>query len=154
MKPPRTSMPVLLPFVLLALALPASAGAQDGGNTGSLPPQMAQVLGHPSLSEATVGIVLQDAETGEVLIDFNADQLFAPASVNKLFTVAAALWRLGPAFVWQTPIAYRGQRVGEGSETLDGDLWALGRGAPDTVEEQLWLASRAIYRRGIVSRHR
>jgi D-alanyl-D-alanine carboxypeptidase/D-alanyl-D-alanine-endopeptidase (penicillin-binding protein 4) len=101
------------------------------------------------LSEATVGILLQDAETGEVLIDFNADQLFAPASVNKLFTVAAALWRLGPAFVWQTPIAYRGQRVGERSETLEADLWALGRGAPDTVEEQLWLASRAIYRRGI-----
>ena len=72
--------------------------------------------------------------------------MFAPASVNKLFTAAAALWRLGPSFVWQTPLAFSGSRAGD---TIRGDLWALGRGAPDTVEEQLWVAARAIHADGV-----
>jgi len=149
-KTSSTFRPALLSIVLLLAALPIAVGAQNDVDSGTLPPEMAQVVEHPSLRDATIGIVLQDAVSGEVLVEFNADRLFAPASVNKLFTAAAALWRLGPAFVWQTPLAYRGERVGPAGETLDGDLWALGRGAPDTVEEQLWLAARAVHNRGIV----
>jgi D-alanyl-D-alanine carboxypeptidase/D-alanyl-D-alanine-endopeptidase (penicillin-binding protein 4) len=110
---------------------------------------MATIVGHPSLDAATVGMLAVDAETGEVLLEHNADGLFSPASVNKLFTAATALWRLGPSFSWQTPLAHSGARSGPDGEILEGDLWALGRGAPDTVEEQLWLAARAIERLGI-----
>ena len=41
---------------------------------------------------------------------------------------------LGPHFVWRTPLAYRGERFGG---RIAGDLWVLGRGAPDLVEERL-----------------
>ena len=143
--------------MLLAALLPAAptVAGQSGPATGpqepttaTLPPRLATILAHPTLAEATVGIVAVDVVSGESLIDYNAAELFAPASVNKLFTAATALWRLGPAFQWQTPLAVRGEIADEGS-LVAGDIWALGRGAPDTVEEQLWVAARAIHQRGV-----
>jgi len=142
----RRALPLALAFLLI---LPVSGIAQNGTSAAEMSPQMAAILAHPSLDEATIGLLVLDVDSGELLVEHNADELFAPASVNKLFTAAAALWRLGPSFVWQTPLAFRGERTGAEGETLAGDLWALGRGAPDTVEEQLWIAARAIHSRGV-----
>ncbi len=136
---------ILVLALVCLCASPARTVAQNGGDP-ELAPEMASIMAHPSLRQAAIGLLVLDVDTGERLVGHNADQLFAPASVNKLFTAAAALWRLGPAFVWQTPLALRGEL---GGDTLAGDLWALGRGAPDTVEEQLWIAARAIEARGI-----
>ncbi len=139
----------LLAAVFLATAFPGAAGTQDGTSAAPrLPADMARIVEHTALDGASVGILVVDAEGGSILADYNADELFSPASVNKLFTAATALWRLGPSFQWQTPIAFRGRLSQDGS-VINGDLWVLGRGAPDTVEEQLWLAARAIRRRGI-----
>ena len=133
----------------VALIVPAvPSTAQDGVSAG-LPAEMSRVLGHTTLRDAHVGILVVDVVADEVLVAHNADELFAPASVNKVFTAAAALWRLGASFSWQTPIAYRGERLGENRKTITGDLWVIGRGAPDTVEEQLWLAARGIRNQGV-----
>ena len=150
----RASLPklrrLLAPSALLCLlAVPAATAAQNGEPAPGLAPEVATIIAHPTLDEATIGILAVDLNSGEVLIDYAADELLAPASVNKLFTVATALWRLGPAFVWQTPLAYTGELLGADDETISGDLWALGRGAPDIVEEQLGIAARAIRARGI-----
>ncbi len=134
--------------LLCLCALPARTAAQTSGSP-ELAPEIAGIMAHPSLQHATIGLLVLDTDTGERLVDHNADQLFAPASINKLFTTGAALWRLGATFVWQTPLAFRGELAGAGGDTLAGDLWALGRGAPDTVEEQLWIAARAIREGGI-----
>jgi D-alanyl-D-alanine carboxypeptidase/D-alanyl-D-alanine-endopeptidase (penicillin-binding protein 4) len=147
----------VLTAVLCALLASAGAGYGQvavpgaGGQNGApaLPSRMGAILAHPSLAGASVGMLVVDAESGEPLLQRNADELFAPASVTKLFTAATALWRLGAAFTWQTPLAYRGEIRGADGEIIGGDLWALGRGAPDTVEEQLWMAARALYTRGI-----
>lgn len=142
---PRRQLPCfpLVALLLLALA-PAPLAAQNGD--AGLSPALRRIIAHPSLANATVGMLVVDGAGGDVLVEHNADDLFSPASVNKLFTTAAALWRLGPSFVWQTPLVYRGVIEGD---TVAGDVWALGRGAPDTVEEQLWVAARAIHGRGI-----
>jgi D-alanyl-D-alanine carboxypeptidase len=170
----RNLLPVLLVPALLALSAFAPAFGQAASSTwqthmaerggatlqtappgeqerAAPPPALERVLAHPTLADANVGLLVVDAESGELLVEHNADELFAPASVNKLFTAATALWRLGPSFNWQTPLAYRGGRAGADADVIAGDLWALGRGAPDTVEEQLWVAARAIHRRGIRS---
>jgi D-alanyl-D-alanine carboxypeptidase/D-alanyl-D-alanine-endopeptidase (penicillin-binding protein 4) len=134
---------------LVALAGAASGSPQDGSNGPEgpgIPAELGRVLGHPALRGSRVGIVVRDAETGELLAMRDGDGRYAPASVTKVFTAATALEMLGPSFVWQTPIAYRGE-LDEGS--IRGDLWVLGRGAPDIVEEQLWLAARAIQQGGI-----
>ncbi|MDQ1277903.1 MAG: hypothetical protein QG555_945 [Thermodesulfobacteriota bacterium] len=55
----------------------------------------------------------QDIRTGETLYAYNADQLFGPASVIKLFTAAAALDRLGPDYRFRTPLYRSGEISGE-----------------------------------------
>ena len=140
---------VALAFFLTAFATAAVGSPQDGSNGPDgpgIPAELDRILAHPTLRGSRVGIVVRDAESGELLAVRDGDGRYAPASVAKVFTAATALEKLGPSFVWQTPITYRG-KLDEGS--INGDLWVLGRGAPDIVEEQLWLAARAIQRRGI-----
>lgn len=145
----RAALPMAA-LVLLFLGSMGPLAAQDGPSeeAGERRPStaMVEILSHPSLQGAEVGMLVADAETGEVLVSRDADRLMTPASVNKVFTAATALWRLGPSFSWQTPLAVRGARM---DDVIRGDLWALGRGAPDVVEEQLWVAARAIARQGI-----
>ena len=111
-----------------------------------MPAGVARVLEHPSLAGARVGIQAAALSTGQLLASHRADELFAPASVTKLFTTATALSRLGAHFVWRTPIAYAGTRQGD---AIHGDLWVLGRGAPDLVEERLWIAANWLAEDGL-----
>lgn len=48
-----------------------------------------------TLSEHFVGFILQDAETGENLVEVNPDKFFAPASNVKMITYFACLTTLG-----------------------------------------------------------
>lgn len=73
------------------------------------------------------GIVVADATTGKVLLSRNADQTRIPASVTKLFTVAAALHRLGPDWAPQTRVAATGSAAGR---TWNGNLYLIGGGDP------------------------
>ena len=50
------------------------------------------------LPRATVGVLIKDAQTGEVVYSRNANKLLTPASSTKLFTAAAALYHLKPNF--------------------------------------------------------
>jgi D-alanyl-D-alanine carboxypeptidase/D-alanyl-D-alanine-endopeptidase (penicillin-binding protein 4) len=67
-----------------------------------------------------------DRTTGETVYQRNADQLFAPASVTKLFSTAAALVELGPDHRFETPVVRRGE-VDSGG-TLRGDVILVARG--------------------------
>lgn len=109
-------------------------------------PAVRSLLGHASLRGAQVGLLVVALDDGEVLASLSASHLFAPASVNKLFTTMTGLEVLGPHFTWKTPIAYRGQRL---ATRIEGDLWVLGRGAPDVVEERLWVTAASIRDEGI-----
>src|SRR5580704_1105380 len=75
------------------------------------------------------GLLIADADTGEVLYQSNADRYFAPASNVKLFTTALALATLGPEFRIRTTIETRGALSPEGR--LAGDLVLVGRGDPN-----------------------
>lgn len=116
-------------------------GASTGGAGRPLPVSVANVLAHPSLRGARIGVAALSLPDGAPLIEHGADELYAPASVAKLFTGGAALWRLGPHFTWRTPIAHDGSRAGD---SIVGNLWALGRGSPDLVEEILFVTANAI----------
>ena len=140
----------MVPAASAAAQNPASAApdtlASNANTAADIPAALRRVLQHPSLRGARVGLLVTDAETGVPLLRQRADELFAPASVAKLFTTATALWKLGPHFVWRTPLAYSGTLVGG---ALEGDLWALGRGAPDLVEEKLWVTAQGLRELGI-----
>jgi len=123
-----------------ALSLQAQSTA-PAAVPAPLPTAIEDVLRHPTLAGARVGLLALTLPDHAVLVSRNATDMYAPASVTKLFTTAAALWKLGSHYVWRTPIAYRGTRR-EGR--IDGDLWVLGRGAPDLVEERLWIAAQVV----------
>ena len=53
-------------------------------------------------------LCVADAETGDIIIDYNSGISLTPASVMKLITSAAALELLGPDYTFKTTIGYTG----------------------------------------------
>jgi len=82
--------------------------------------QFHEVLERPEYRPSHWGILVCDAATGDVILEQNADKLFAPASVTKLFSVAAAWETFGPDHRFVTPVYRRGLVDGDGR--LDGDV--------------------------------
>ena len=85
-----------------------------------------EVLETPGYQEGHWGILVVDGKTGQTVYERNADQLFAPASVTKLFSTAAALIELGPNHRFQTPLVRHGEVDVKG--TLHGDLILVAQG--------------------------
>jgi D-alanyl-D-alanine carboxypeptidase/D-alanyl-D-alanine-endopeptidase (penicillin-binding protein 4) len=71
------------------------------------------------------GILFVDAKTGEVVYAREAEQMFAPASVTKLFSCAAAIVALGPDHTFKTPVYSIGD-IKDG--VLEGDLVLVASG--------------------------
>jgi len=81
----------------------------------------------PELRHASIGMVVMDASSGKIVFQYQPEVGLAPASCNKVFTAATALDRLGPAFRYQTLLAYSGSIR---FHTLEGNLYLLGSGDP------------------------
>ncbi|RMX21134.1 D-alanyl-D-alanine carboxypeptidase/D-alanyl-D-alanine-endopeptidase [Legionella jordanis] len=60
------------------------------------------------LPSSTVGILIQDAITGETIYSKNPQTMFAPASGVKLFTATAALYQLKPDYRFSTSLFQKG----------------------------------------------
>ena len=84
-------------------------------------------IADPELQTALVGVMVQSAETGEIIYQHNANTLMMPASNEKIVTSIAALLKLGPGFQYKTEIYTTGQ-VEDG--VLNGDLVVVGSGDP------------------------
>jgi D-alanyl-D-alanine carboxypeptidase/D-alanyl-D-alanine-endopeptidase (penicillin-binding protein 4) len=88
--------------------------------------EIATVIQAAEYKQAHWGILVVDLATGQAVYELNADRLFAPASVTKLFSSAAALDALGADHRFQTPIYRRGEVDAAG--TLKGDLVLVASG--------------------------
>src|SRR5262245_61255938 len=76
--------------------------------------------------QAHWGVLVVDLEDGETLYEHQSEQLFAPASVTKLFSVASALDALGADYQFKTPLYARGKIDEQG--VLHGDLILVASG--------------------------
>lgn len=56
------------------------------------------------IPNATVGVLVEDAKTGKILYQYNANKTLSPASGLKVFTSAAALQTLGPEYQFYTRV--------------------------------------------------
>ena len=100
-------------FVPLLLTLfVANAGAQEPMESRTV-----ALLQTPGFQNGHWGILVVDGKTGKPLFERNADELFAPASVTKLFSTAAALAEPGADYRFKTPVVRRGEARRE-----DGNL--------------------------------
>lgn len=110
---------------LAACCLPwlfACAAAPDAGLAG----EVQAITDLPVYRAAHWGILVVDLATGGVLLEQNADKLFAPASTTKLYSVAAAWQEFGPDHRFATPIVRRGDVDAAG--VLHGDLILVAAG--------------------------
>lgn len=83
---------------------PAKAGSISD-STQELSDKITHMI-KTSLPDATVGVVVQDIATNEILYDYHGSKHFLPASTTKLFTAAAALKLLGPEYRYETSLYY------------------------------------------------
>jgi D-alanyl-D-alanine carboxypeptidase/D-alanyl-D-alanine-endopeptidase (penicillin-binding protein 4) len=111
----------LLVVAAVLLSPPPSRAAED------LSARLKEVLARPAYKHSRWGILVVDADSGKALVEHNADELFAPASVTKLFTCAAALVEFGPDYRFRTPVYRRGELA---EEVLKGDLILVAKGDP------------------------
>lgn len=97
------------------------------------------------LPQATVGVVIKNLRSGEVIYKYNSDKLLNPASNIKVFTAAAAAYYLGSEYSYATTLLQKNKTIyvrfsGDpsltpddlenllanlnqlGIETIDGDL--------------------------------
>ena len=87
-----------------------------------------EILQKPELAAAMSAVKVASLDTGHVLFERNSDKLVRPASNMKLYTVAAALDRLGPDFRFRTSI-YANTKP-DATGTIKGDMILYGRGDP------------------------
>lgn len=90
-------------------------------------------LEQPEYKNASLGIHVQDLESGEKIFGFNDKKLLITASTMKLITSATALEILGAEYRFKTKLGYIGET--EKNNTLKGDLILIGGGDPTLGSE-------------------
>lgn len=70
-------------------------------------------------------IAVQDMDSGEQIVSYNASSLFEPGSVVKTYSTGAAWHKFGPDSTVVTPVKRTGEVV---DGTLTGDLVLVGQG--------------------------
>jgi len=123
-----------VPVIILLAARLLAAPAQPV----PVPPladRVRAVLRAPDLARGFWGIEVVSASSGKTLYLENADKLFTPASNTKLFTTAATLALIGPAYKFRTTVETIGtvDRYGR----LNGDLVLVGHGDPNLSGREL-----------------
>ncbi|MBO3734270.1 D-alanyl-D-alanine carboxypeptidase/D-alanyl-D-alanine endopeptidase [Glycomyces niveus] len=113
----------------ITIAATAVAQAQETGDE-ALAAAIDAILADPALTDSQAGVLVRDANTGEVLYDRNGNQRGLPGSNQKLTTMAAALATLGEDFRFTTELL--GDRPVDG--VVAGDLYLRGSGDPTMLE--------------------
>jgi len=93
-----------------------------------------------------IGIVVQSMRNGNILYTHHSHYLFAPASVQKLFTAIAGLAYLKPTYVFTTSILMTGTVI-KGS--LHGNLYVRFTGDPELTSANLQSLFDKLHRQGI-----
>ena len=119
--------------ITLAISGTISFGRLVGGaepvvapKPDSLSRRLEAVLATPGFRYGHWGILVVDRKSGQTIFERNADSLFAPASVTKLYSAAAALVEFGPNYRFKTPLLRRGEIDDKGK--LNGDVILVAQG--------------------------
>lgn len=126
-------------LVFSICASPASA-------LSGAPAPVARIIAAQHLPPAAVSFAIIDADSGGLVAGQNVDTPRSPASTVKTVTTFASLELLGPAYVWRTRAAIRGDLK---NGVLDGDLILQGGGDPYMTLERWWSFVRTLRDKGL-----
>jgi D-alanyl-D-alanine carboxypeptidase/D-alanyl-D-alanine-endopeptidase (penicillin-binding protein 4) len=90
--------------------------------------RITEIMRRSEVAPAQLAVKVSSLDTGRTLFEENAQKLLLPASVMKIFTVAAALDRLTPDFRFKTSVYADAKPDAAG--TVKGNLTIYGRGDP------------------------
>lgn len=82
---------------------------------------------NPRAGKVNIGVMVKSLKTGQILYEYQPDRLFAPASIQKLFTATAGLSYLKPQFRFSTKVFVLG-RIQNGE--LQGNVYLKFAGDP------------------------
>ncbi|HEY2141102.1 MAG TPA: D-alanyl-D-alanine carboxypeptidase/D-alanyl-D-alanine-endopeptidase [Solirubrobacteraceae bacterium] len=120
-------MPLLaaLPIALCALVALCASAARAATSLGAVRADMSHEIG---LAGPSSGAYVYDLTTRQTLFSERAEMPRPPASVEKLYTSATLLERMGPSARLSTSVLGDGRLVP--GETWEGDLYLHGGGDP------------------------
>jgi D-alanyl-D-alanine carboxypeptidase/D-alanyl-D-alanine-endopeptidase (penicillin-binding protein 4) len=109
----------------VAWGVPAAVGAT--GDDSGLTQALDGILADARMSGGQESVVVEDADTGDVVYDHDSGNRLMPASNTKLLTSTAAMSVLGPDYRFPTDVLTDGAQHGA---VLHGDLYLRGSGDP------------------------
>ncbi len=120
-----------------------SAGPSAGADESPVTSALRRFAAAPALKDAQVGIVVMDAESGEVLGQVGEHLALNPASNAKLYTAAAALALLRASYRYQTTV------TGTVQASTVAELTLHGQGDPSLRTEDFVSIAQELKSRGI-----
>ena len=96
----------------------------------------------------TQGLLIESLDSSTIYADLNSNVGFNPASVIKVATSMAALYRFGPDYRFQTGF-YTDGVVNRKTKTLNGDLVLFSSGDPTLMTADVSRLIREVIRSGI-----
>ncbi len=143
----RTMLKRLMHVVLVSTI---GASAAFAAPTPAAPAPVAQTVAAEHLPSSSVSFAILDLESNRLIAGQNVDTPRSPASTIKTVTTFASLDLLGPAYVWHTRAALRGELK---NGVLDGDLILQGGGDPYMTLERWWSFARVLRDKGLKTIH-
>ena len=139
-------MKSLVATLLVSVAIAASPAAANETSKGVAPPTDAALIEGAGFAPDDVGYLVVDLADKRVLAEHNPDKSSIPASVAKIFTIAAALEILGGDHRFATTL----DAVGEVSNgVLTGSLTLRGGGDPFLTGDDLRAMAKQVTASGI-----
>ncbi len=85
--------------------------------------------------EASVGILIEQVNTGKILYSYNAGHAYAPASNNKILTAIAALKQLGNSYEFLTVVSANNSDIQD--HVLNSPIYIKFSGDPSLTSDDL-----------------
>ncbi len=139
---------LLVSLLVLTEGVMSSDLSNSAIHTKTINTKKIESLIQQHIPNTKVGIILQNAKTGETLYKYHADEAFTPASCTKLLTAAAGLLYLGPDYHYETAIKIKNNSML--GNIVNGDIYFQFSGDPSLTSQDLKALIKELRNAGVL----